>query len=94
VATFALEKPDQMAGLRDGGVAVLRGGSVVTYAADGAPRGAITGPSTVFPGPVTAIAPVDVGPLAFSSNGDLYCARSSGDIVRLTDTPEEEQLFP
>ena len=43
---------------------------------------------------VTAIAPVDVGPLAFSSNGDLYCARSSGEIVRLTDTPEEEQLFP
>jgi len=93
-ATFALEKPDQMAGLRDGGVAILRDGAVTTYAADGTARGAVTGPATAFPGPVTAIAAVDAGPLAFSSNGDLYCARSPGDIVRLTDTSEEEQLFP
>jgi hypothetical protein len=93
-AGFALEKPDQIAGLRDGGVAVLRGGTITTYAADGAIRGVVTGPATVFPGPVTAIATVDAGPLAFSSHGDLYCARSAGDIVRLTDTPEEEQLFP
>jgi len=93
-ATFALEKPDQIAGLRDGGVAVLREGTVTTYGADGTTRDALTGPATVFPGSVTAIAAVDSGPLAFSSNGDLYCARSPGDIVRLTATPEEERLFP
>lgn len=87
--TIPLPKPDQMAGLRDGGVAVLRDGAVTTYGPDGTSRGAL-----LFSGRVTAIATVDSGALAFSSGGDLYCARSMTDVVRLTATPTEEALFP
>lgn len=87
--TFALDKPDQIAGLRSGDVAVLRDGAVTIYGPDGTVRRALE-----LAGRVDGIAAVDSGALAFSSAGDLYCARGPGDVVRLTDTPSEESLFP
>lgn len=86
---FALDKPQQLAGLRDGNVAVLRDGAVKIYQPDGTLKW-----MPAFLGPITAIASVDAGPLAFASGGDLYCARSATDIVRLTDSSTEEMLFP
>ena len=87
-SVFALDKPEQLAGLKDGSVAVLHEGTVTIYQPDGVVKWTLA-----FPDPVTAIATVDAGPLAFASGGDLYCARSPTDIVRLTDSPGDELLF-
>ncbi len=87
--SFPLARPDQIAGLKDGTIAVLREGGVTSYGADGTKKRTMD-----FPGRVTAIAAVPSGALAFVSEDDLYCARGPADFVRVTDTPTQELLFP
>jgi hypothetical protein len=84
---FELEKPDALAGLSDGSIAVLSRGMVKAYDVHGAMTWELQ-----LSVPVAAMAAVDFNSLAVVANGDIFCVTPNAGIVRLTASGQANLL--
>jgi hypothetical protein len=88
IGFFPLSPPDDLAGMRDGTVAVLAGGDLTFYE----PGGQVVS-KLAYAGKIDRIASLDSGAIAFQADGDIFCETPQHELMRVTSSTTVELLI-